>query len=133
MEELTIVVDDKVGTLADITYILGKSKINIESISAASIGGKAVLVLLVKDAAKAGSLLEKNGFKVLESKVLIVRLKDEPGQMAMMTGKLAKAGINILSLYYVAKEKGVALVAVHTDKPAKAKRLLAPLLKLEGE
>ena len=49
MKSLTIVADDRVGLLSDISYVLGKSKINIESISVDVIGNKAVIVLTIKN------------------------------------------------------------------------------------
>jgi len=53
MHSITIVADDRVGLLADISYILGTTHINIESISVSAIGGKAVITLLVKNPEKA--------------------------------------------------------------------------------
>ncbi len=120
MEQLTVVVEDKVGVLADISYLLGKSKINIDSMTAVSMGKKAILTFFVKDPVRAAQLLKSNGYKILESEVLVVRIKDEPGQMAYLTGLLAKEKINVLNLYYVAKEKGTAIVAVRVDNTTKA-------------
>ena len=124
--------EDKVGALADISYLLGKSRINIDSLTAVSMDGKAILTLFIKDAKKAAQLLKSNGYKILESEVLVVRLKDEPGEMAKLSGLLAKNNINVTSLYYVAKDKGIAIVALHVDKVTKAKRVLAPMMNLEG-
>lgn len=132
MEQITLVMEDKVGALADISYLLGKSRINIESLTAVSMDGKAIITFFVKDARKAAHLLKSNGYKTLESEILVVRLKDEPGKMAEFTGLLAKNRISVLNLYYLAKEKGVAIVAVHVDKTTKAKHVLAKMMNLEG-
>ncbi len=35
MKQITILVDDKVGVLADVSYLLGRSKVNIEAIAVA--------------------------------------------------------------------------------------------------
>ncbi len=131
MDQLTVVVDDKVGVLADISYLLGKSRINIDSLTAVSMGKKAILTFFVKDSVRAAQLLKSNGYKLLESEILVVRLKDEPGQMAELTGLLAHEKINVLNLYYVAKEKGTAIVAVRVDKTTKAKKVLQHLMKLD--
>jgi len=132
VEQITLVMDDQVGALADISYLLGKSRINIESLTAVSMDNKAIITFFVKDARKAVHLLKSNGYKTLESEILVVRLKDEPGRMAEFTGLLAKNKISVLNLYYIAKEKGVAIVAVHVDKTTKAKHLLAKMMNLEG-
>jgi len=131
MEQLTIVVEDKVGVLADISYLFGKAKINIDSISAVSLSGKAVITFFVKDAARANAFLKSNGYKVLESEIMVLRLKDEPVQLSKLSSLLVKEKVNILNLYFIAKEKGTSLLALRVDKPKKAKKLLAPYLELE--
>jgi len=132
MEQITVVVDDKVGVLADISYILGKAKINIESLLVASMSGKAILTFFVKDEAHATKLLRASGYKVLESEVLVVRLKNEPGQLSQMSSMLVAEKINILNLYFIAKEKGSSILALRVDKTKKAKKVLGPYMKLEG-
>ena len=129
MKQITIVAEDKVGLIADISYILGKARINIESISVEVYSGKAVINLTVKDEKRAASLLIANDYKVLESEVLVVCLKDEPGEMSKMSKILKDSSLNIESLYVVARgEDGYSIHALKVDKPKKAKKLLAPYL-----
>lgn len=132
MEQVTVVVDDSVGVLADVSYILGKSKINIESVSAASLAGKAVLSILVKDGRKARQVLEKNGYNVLESEILVIKLEDKPGELSKVTQLLKKENINILNLYFIARQDKKSILALRTDKYSKTKRILKPYLDLEG-
>jgi len=124
MKQITIVADDKVGVLADISYILGKARINIESVTAEVHGGKAMVNLTVKDEKKAAQLLSANGYKVLESEILVVKLKDEPGELSKMSKLLKDAGISIENLYLLARGEGVSLDAIKVDKPKKAKAVL---------
>jgi len=128
MEELTIVVDDKVGIVADISYILGKARINIESIMVEVHGGKAIIEIAVKDAKKAMQYLSGSGYRVLESELLVVTLKDEPGALSQMSSLLAKEKINILNLFFIAKEAGCSVLALKVDHPKKAEKLLAPFM-----
>ncbi|MCX8198369.1 MAG: hypothetical protein N3F07_04255 [Candidatus Micrarchaeota archaeon] len=128
MKQLTIVVDDKVGVIADISYILGKAKINIEAISAEVYGGKGIINLMVKDEQKAAKLLSANGYKVLESELIIVKLKDEPGRLSEVSALLKDAGINISNLYLLARGNGVSIDAISVDKPKKARKVLAEYL-----
>lgn len=128
MKEITIVGEDKVGALADISYILGKARINIESVSATSMEGKAIVSLMVKDEKRATELLKNNGYHVLEAEIFVVKLKDEPGRLSDLSKSLADEDVSISSLYVVAKDKGFTVVAIRVDKPHKAKKLLAPYL-----
>jgi hypothetical protein len=131
MKQITVVAEDRVGLLADISYILGKAKINIESLSAEKLGNKCVMVILVKNDARASELLKKNGYEVLESETFLVRLKDEPGAIAELTAALQKAKLNLLSMHYVSRDGITVLIALTVDKPHKAKKELAPFLSFK--
>jgi len=43
MKSITIVSEDRIGLLSDITYILGKARINIEGVDVSVVGGKAIV------------------------------------------------------------------------------------------
>jgi hypothetical protein len=131
MKQMTVIARDRVGVLADISYLLGKAKINIESVSAVSSNDKAILTFLLKDEKRAAQLLRHNGYHVLESEILVVRLKDEPGALSSLSSRLVEAKISISSLYIVAKEAGTSIVALKVDKPKKAKKLLAPYVAMD--
>jgi len=129
IKQITVVAEDKVGLLADISYILGKAKINIDALSAEVQGNKCLIDLSVKDEAKAASLLTSNGYQVLKHDVLVVKIKDEPAQMAQFTSKLAKEKISTVSMHIITKENGYDTYALQVDHTAKAKRVLASYMK----
>ncbi|MCX8195106.1 MAG: ACT domain-containing protein [Candidatus Micrarchaeota archaeon] len=132
MKQLTIVADDKVGLLADISYILGKARINIEALSTEVHGGKAVINISVKDDKKAIRLLEANNYKVLQSEVIIIKLKDEPGELAKVSEMLRSGGVKTNSVYLLARGDGISLDVLTVDKPKKAKELLKAYI-VKGE
>jgi len=124
IKQITVVAEDKVGLLADISYILGKAKINIESLSVEVQGNKCLIDISIKDEAKATSLLTSNGYQVLKADVLVVKIKDEPAQMAQFTSRLAKEKINMVAMNMITKENGYDTYALQVDHTAKAKRVL---------
>ncbi len=124
-----MIAEDKVGLLADISYILGKAKINIESLSVEVQGHKCLIDLSIKNEAKATSLLTSSGYQVLKADVLVVKIKNEPAQMAQFTSRLAKEKINTVSMRLITKENGYDTYALQVDHAAKAKRVLAPYMK----
>lgn len=124
MKQITIVTDDKVGVLADVSYILGKAKINIEALSVEVHGGKAMINISVKDEKKAIRLLSANSYNVLESEIIIVKVKDEPGELARISKLLHDGGVGVESLYLLARGEGFSLDAIQADKPRKAKEIL---------
>jgi hypothetical protein len=128
MKHITIVTKDKVGLIADVSYILGSARINIETLSAEVHGGTSIVNIAVKDEKRATELLKSNGYDVLESELLVVKIKDEPTQMAAFTSKLLGDKINILSMHQLAKDGQFDTFAVKVDHPAKAKRMLGDYL-----
>ena len=131
MKQLTIVAEDKVGLLSDVTFILGKAKVNIDSLQVEVEGNTAIISLMLKDEKRARELLEKNGYKALESEIMLVHLKDEPAQTAAMTALLSKEKISILSAHLVANANGMCTMALKVDKPIKAKKVLAAYIAKE--
>jgi hypothetical protein len=128
MKQITIVAEDKVGLLADISYILGKAKINIEAISVEVQGEQAVICLTVKDERKAAAMLSANGYRVLASEVLVVKVSDKPGELSKISRMLLESNINVESLYLLSRHHGFSLDAVTVDNPKKAKNVLAEYL-----
>ena len=128
MKTITIVADDRVGLLADMSYVLGKAKINIETISVDVVSGKAVVSMTIKDYEKAASVLENAGFKVSGLNAIIVKLPDEPGQLNKITSMLAKEQVNIENVHIVSRDNKTTIVSLVVDKPKKAMKILEPCL-----
>ena len=128
MKQITVLVADKVGVLAELSYLLGKARVNIEAISAEVQGGKSVINLVVSDEKKAEMILKSNGYHVLSGEMLVVKLKDAPGALSEISKKLQKAKINIESIYLLTRGEGHSLDAIMVDKPKKAKKVLAEYL-----
>ncbi|VVB57695.1 ACT domain protein [uncultured archaeon] len=132
MKQLTVLVDDKVGLLANVSYLLGRSKINIESISVASVAGKAIINISVKDTKRAMDVLEANGYRCLETDNIVVRLANQPGELAKMTRLLADEKINLQQVTALSQDEKTSIYSLRVDKPAKAEKVLGTYLSLEG-
>lgn len=128
MKTLTMVENDRVGLLADISYILGKAKINIESISVDVVGGKAIVVLTIKDAKAAKEVLEMNNFKISEENALVLKLEDQPGELSRITSLLSKEHVDIKNAHILSRDGKTTILAITVDKPRKAEAMLKDLL-----
>ena len=128
MKQITVVVSDKVGVLAELSYLLGKARVNIEAISAEVQGGKSVINLVVSDEKRAEMILKSNGYHVLAGEMLVVKVKDAPGALSDISKKLQKAKINIESIYLLTRGEGYSIDALMVDKPKKAKKVLSEYL-----
>jgi hypothetical protein len=124
MKPITVVADDRVGLLADISYILGKAKVNIDSINVDVIGGKAIIGLLVSDREKARSILDASGYKVNELEGLVLKVADKPGELSRITNLVSKEGISILNVHMISRDGNNTIISMTVDKPRKAEHVL---------
>ena len=105
MKQITVVVDDKVGLLADISYLLGRSKVNIDAISVGVVGGKSIVTLSVKDNKRALEVLAANGYYCLEADSLVAKLENKPGELAKMSRLLADNKVNIENITVLSQDE----------------------------
>jgi hypothetical protein len=101
MKDLTIVLENRPGALADMGDALGRAGLSIEGGGAWVVAGQGVAHFLFEDGAAARSALEGAGIRVLaERDVLVERLNQaEPGQLGKISRRMAAAGVNIEALY----------------------------------
>lgn len=128
MKTVTIVSDDKVGLLADMSYILAKAKINIESVNVDVIAGKAIISLGLSDVTKGKEMLEAAGYKVEEMNSVVVKLPDRPGELNRITSMLSKDGINIENVRTISKDAKSTVLSITVDKPKRAVSVLKEFL-----
>ena len=78
-----------------------RAGVSIEGGGAWVVAGAGIAHFLFEDAAAARQALEAAGIRVLaEREVLVQRLKqDVPGQLGLLTRRMAEAGVNIEVLY----------------------------------
>jgi hypothetical protein len=101
MKDLTILLDNCPGAIAEMGEVLGRAGVSIEGGGAWVVGGEGVAHFLFEDGATARRALEAAGIRVLqEREVLVQRLQqDVPGQLGSLTRRMAEAGVNIEVLY----------------------------------
>jgi len=101
MTDLSIALDDRPGALAEMGEALGRAGVSVEGGGAWVVGGTGVAHFLFEDGDAARKALQAAGIRVLEGReVLVQRLKqDVPGQLGLLTRRMADAGVNIEVLY----------------------------------
>jgi hypothetical protein len=99
-KDLTVTLEDRPGTLAELGEATGNAGINIEGLSGMTAGGRGVIHILVEDAAAARKALEDAGIEVSEERdVLVAEVEDRPGTMAEVARRVAGAGANVEFAY----------------------------------
>ena len=115
-KDLTVILKDRPGTLADMGEALGKAGINIEGLCGFPCEGKGVIHILVEDAAAARRALEEIDLEVRgERQVLVLEIEDRPGAFGEVTRRRANAGVNVDRAYMAANNR-LVLGADDVDK-----------------
>jgi hypothetical protein len=127
MKDLTVILENLPGKFADMGELLGKNGINMEGVCGIPLKDEAFIHILVEDAVKTRSVLEKAGYKVAgEREVLIltgrpgINVLDQPGTGGRIARKLSNAGLNIELIYFA----GLNRLVIGTDDIEKAKEAL---------
>lgn len=119
-KDLTVILKDRPGTLADVGEALGKAGINIDGWCGFPCQGKGILHILVEDGVAARRAVEETGLEVRgERQVLVLKVEDRPGAVGEVTRRIANAGVNI-DLTYLATNSQLVIGADDLEKASAA-------------
>jgi hypothetical protein len=112
--EVFILLEDRPGSIYELTRILKKKKININAIGLFVDTAR----IHVDDPQKALDVIHENGLVAEKREVLGIRLPNRQGALMELTQKLGNAGINIKYLYgTMNKGEKDGLVILEVDQP----------------
>lgn len=115
---------DRKGLVAQISELMGKHNINIDSINANSEQGFAEIRLFTSDNDMALSILNESGFKALPDENILVRIQDTPGALGSISRTLSENDIDIRAITMIEQNQGSNIVAIVTDQDENARRIL---------
>ncbi len=99
--ELFVLLDDKPGSIGDLTRILKKKKISIYAIGLFIDTAR----ILVSSPEKALDIFQEQGYQAELREVLGIILPNHQGALMELTQKLGNAGINIKYMYGTMEQK----------------------------
>jgi hypothetical protein len=117
MKDLTVVLEDKPGTLADAFEALGGAGVNVLGACGFPAAGEGILHVLVEDADRARRAVEGAGLEVRAERDVVVLgpLPAEPGAGGALLRRIADRGVNV-DLAYLTEDGRVVLSGA--DVPA---------------
>lgn len=124
MRDCSIQLTNHPGDLGRVAQALGRRGVNIKAIAAISFGGTAMTRILPDDIVVARSAFEAANIRFTESEVNTVLLENKAGVLANVTSRLGDAGINLEALYLTGIADDLVEVAIVSDNPKKAKKIL---------
>src|SRR3989344_2866187 len=126
MQLITLVSEDRIGLVANVSTVLGEAHINIESASFEIVSDQAIMRITVKDshAKLANEVLQKTGFNIAPPEGLLVEIPNKPKQLASLTRMLAEAGISIKSTQQLLATPSEVTFIIVVDEHEKAKQII---------
>lgn len=123
MRDLSVLLDDRPGALAQMGEALGRAGVSIEGGGAWVVDGRGAAHFLFADAAAARRALERAGIRVLDDRPVVTARLDQarPGQLGALARLIAEAGVNVEVLY--SDHDGRLILVV--DDPARAGEIVA--------
>ncbi|HCY88479.1 MAG TPA: hypothetical protein DHV36_25310 [Desulfobacteraceae bacterium] len=128
MEYIRIIAKDRKGLLTEVSELVGRHDINIDAINALSEKGYAQIKLATADNDRALSVLNEAGFKGVPDDNILVGIKDTPGELGRISRQLSENDIDIRAITMIEQNQGINIVAIVTDRDAKAKEILDDIL-----
>ncbi|MFO7569938.1 MAG: ACT domain-containing protein [Smithellaceae bacterium] len=125
VEQISVFLENKPGSLEHATRVLKDNQINIRTLSLAETADFGILRLIVNDVEKANQVLKDAGFRVSKTIVVAVEVPDQPGGLHSIMAVLNNEGINAEYLYaFVEKSGQNAVIIFRFDAPEKAIEVL---------
>ena len=125
LKQLTVFVENKQGSLVEITETLAKNNINIRALSIADSDKFGILRLIVTDNDLAISSLAKLGYLIKTTDVVGVKIGDQPGKLSAALSVLDKENINMEYLYaFMSRTEKHAYVVLRVEDNQKAEEAL---------
>ena len=126
IRQITVFVENKKGTVAEITEILSKKGINLRALSIAETEAFGILRLIVNDEELAEKTLKDEGYLIKVTEVVGVKIGDAPGKLTEALRVLDKAQINVEYLYaFMARTEKHAYVVLRVEDNQAAEKALA--------
>ena len=125
IKQLTVFVQNKKGTVVEVTEILARNNINLRALSIAETQDFGILRLIVNDETAAEKVLAESGYLIKVIDVVGVKIGDAPGKLTAALDVLDKANINVEYLYaFMARTERHAYVVLRVEDNAVAEAAL---------
>ncbi len=99
IEQVSVFLENKAGSLAEVTAILAEADIRIVTLALSDTAEYGVMRLIVPDAEQARGVLKKRGLTSSVTQVVAAQVADNPRGIHRILEALTGAGVNIEYMY----------------------------------
>ena len=119
MKDLTVILENRPGALADMGEALGKNGINMEGLCGFPLKGEGIVHILVEEETTAQYVLESAGFEVRAIREVLIldigNVVGKPGSGGKLARNIGNVGVNI-DLIYLAENNRIVLGVDNLEK-----------------
>ena len=125
IRQLSVFLENKKGTLHDISNILAKGNVNLRSMCIADTADYGIVRIIADEPDKAKEVLNAAGHVASIREVTAFAVPDSPGGLSKVLSILEENGVDIEYMYaLVTKEVGKAYAVARTNDDEKAEEIL---------
>ena len=124
MKDCSLKLTHHPGDFARVAQALARRGTNIKALAVISVAGQAIARIIPDDIEVARRAFAEDNIRFEESEVHTVLLENSPGELAAVANRLGDAGINLEALYVTGIADDLVEIAIVSDNPKKAKKLL---------
>ncbi|SFS02188.1 ACT domain-containing protein [Anaeromicropila populeti] len=125
IKQLSVFVENEVGSLAGVTAVLKENKINLKAAASFDTPEFGIMRIVVDQPEEAKAVLIQEGFVVKISEVIGVELVDQPGDLDRVLHIIADAGLCVNYIYsFVLRENNAPVMIFHVNQLKMAEEVL---------
>ena len=114
--QYSIFLPNRPGALARLAELFSQAGVNMVGIASEVRDDSGLVRVALEGEGDHSAVLSKAGFASVENRLLSVEVGDKPGQLALITKRLADAGVNITTVYGTALGHNAARILIAVDK-----------------
>jgi hypothetical protein len=133
VKQISVFLQNRPGTLANLTKILLDKKINIRALTVADTSDYGIIRMIVDNPEKTLKVLKDSEYLVSETEVVAVEAEDKPGGLYEIASTLGEKNVNIEYLYTTLKEGKAIMIIRVSDIEAAIEALKSGGFKLVSE
>lgn len=126
MQRLTVIAKNRPGLLADLMSLLAANNINVRDVVAEGFSNEGIVHLTVDQLDAGLEVLTDAGYKTVTDDILLARIEDFPGSLALLSRRLADAAIDVRAMSMIQRKEGSAIVAISSNDNARVIEILGP-------
>ena len=119
VNQVSVFLENKPGTLNKMTEVLAKSGINIRALSLADTNDFGIVRMIVNDVIAATNVLQESNFVATFTPVLVYTVSDETGGLNELLKTFTESNVNIEYMYaFAGKTRAYMIFRVSDTKSA---------------